>query len=137
MDNFTRGFYMKTITIVTPCFNEEENVDDIYMQVKSVFQGLEKYRYRHLFIDNASTDKTVEKIKHIIQQDANVQLIVNNRNFGHIRSPYHGLLQATGDAAILIAADLQEPPSLIPELIRQWENGFQVVAGVKTQSKES
>lgn len=128
---------MNTITVVTPCFNEEDNVDDIYEQVKKVFQGLTQYQYRHLFIDNASTDKTVEKIKRLIHQDSNVQLIVNNRNFGHIRSPYHGLLQATGDAVILIAADLQEPPDLILEFIKHWENGYKVVAGVKNQSKES
>ncbi len=128
---------MKTITIVTPCFNEEDNIDDIYGQIKTVFQSLDGYQYKHLFIDNASTDKTVEKIKSLIKQDPKVQLIVNNRNFGHIRSPYHGLLQSDANAVILIAADLQEPPELIPELIKQWESGFQVVAGVKNQSKES
>ncbi|CDZ76220.1 hypothetical protein BN59_00487 [Legionella massiliensis] len=128
---------MKTITIVTPCFNEEVNVDDIYTQVKNVFAQLPQYQYKHLFIDNSSNDSTVALIKKLIEKDKNVQLIVNNRNFGHVRSPYYGLLQAQGDAAILIAADLQEPPELIVDFIRKWEAGAQVVVGVKNQSKES
>lgn len=128
---------MKTITIVTPCFNEEVNVDDIYNQVKAIFAQLPQYQYKHLFIDNCSTDATVAIVKRLAEQDKNVQLIVNNRNFGHIRSPYYGLLQAKGDAAILIAADLQEPPELIKEFIQKWEAGAEVVVGVKNQSKES
>lgn len=128
---------MKTITVVTPCFNEEDNIIDIYQQIKVIFEGFPQYNYQHLFIDNASTDKTVSLIKTIIQQDSKVQLIVNARNFGHVRSPYYGLLQVKTDAAILIAADLQEPPEVIKEFIKKWEQGAEAVVGVKPQSKES
>lgn len=128
---------MKTIVIVTPCMNEEENIEDIYNQVKNVFTEFPNYRYKHLFIDNASTDRTVTIIKNLIKQDKNVQLIVNNRNFGHIRSPHYGLLQSEGDATVLIAADLQEPPELIKTFITLWEEGNLAVVGVKKQSKES
>lgn len=128
---------MKTITIVTPCYNEEENIEDIYEQVKAIFLQIHGYTYKHLFIDNSSNDRTVSIIKSLIDRDPNVQLIVNNRNFGHIRSPFYGLLQSTGDAGILIAADLQEPPILIKEFIYHWQNGAEVVVGIKPQSNES
>lgn len=128
---------MKTITVVTPCYNEEENVEDVYKQVKAIFAQFTEYEYKHLFIDNCSKDSTVSIIRSLIEKDPNVQLIVNNRNFGHIRSPYHGLLQSTGDASILIAADLQEPPEIMKEFIHHWENGVEVVVGIKPQSKES
>jgi len=106
---------MKKITVVTPCFNEDKNVDDIYRQVREVFSELPTYQYEHLFIDNASTDNTVENLRHIASQDKNVKIIVNTRNFGPVRSPYYGLTQAEGDAVICISADLQEPPSLIKD----------------------
>jgi glycosyltransferase involved in cell wall biosynthesis len=128
---------VKLITVVTPCFNEMDNIVEIYNQVKSVFAQLPNYKYKHLFIDNASTDESTSIIKGLIKEDSNVQLIVNKRNFGHIRSPYYGLLQAEGDAAILIAADLQEPPELIKDFIGKWEEGYQVALGVKHKSKES
>jgi polyisoprenyl-phosphate glycosyltransferase len=129
---------MKTITIVTPCYNEEENIAEVYRQVKQVFsEKLPQYRYEHLFIDNASKDKTVDILREIAAQDKKVKVIVNTRNFGHIRSPYYGVLQAKGDAVIPIVADLQDPPNLIPELVAQWEKGTKMVLAVKAQSSET
>lgn len=128
---------MKRISVVTPCFNEEENVEELYQRVKTVFAELPQYQYEHVFIDNASTDKTVEKLKRLAVQDKSVKIIVNSRNFGHIRSPYYGLLQAKGDAVILLVADLQDPPELIKKFIHEWENKNKIVIGVKPKSEES
>lgn len=128
---------MKLISIVTPCFNEEENVEELYQQVKIIFDKLPQYAYEHIFIDNASTDSTLTKLKEIAKRDNNVKLIANSRNFGHIRSPYYGLLQAKGDAVILIVADLQDPPSLIETFIQEWEKGNKIIIGVKPKSEES
>jgi polyisoprenyl-phosphate glycosyltransferase len=127
----------KFVSVLTPCFNEEENVRPLYEQVKAVFAGLGQYTYEHIFIDNASTDRTVAILKEIAREDPNVKIIVNARNFGHIRSPYHALLQANGDAVIGLAADFQDPPTLIPEFLRRWEEGYKVVLGVKASSKET
>lgn len=128
---------MKMISIVTPCFNEEVNVEEVYSQVKQVFEGLPNYTYEHIFIDNASTDRTVPILREICAKDPNVKVIVNVRNFGHIRSPYYGLLQSQGDAAILLVADLQDPPAMIADFIASWEAGYKVVLGIKTGSEES
>jgi polyisoprenyl-phosphate glycosyltransferase len=127
----------KLISIVTPCYNEEENVAELYRQVQQVFATLPDYRYEHIFIDNASRDRTVGILKGIAAADRNVKIIVNSRNFGHIRSPYYALLQAQGDAVILLVADLQDPPPLIRDFIGTWEKGYKIVLGVKTQSKET
>ncbi|MNC18559.1 hypothetical protein D3C75_664630 [compost metagenome] len=127
----------KTISIVTPCFNEEENVDELYKQVKNVMKEMPQYNYEHIFIDNASKDQTVTILKSIAKNDSNVKVIVNARNFGHIRSPYHALLQAEGDAVILLVADLQDPPHMIKDFVMKWEEGYKIVLGVKTQSHES
>lgn len=128
---------MKLISIVTPCYNEEDNIREIYKQVKEAAGGLAGYAYEHIFIDNASKDNTVKILKTIAAGDKNVKIIVNSRNFGHIRSPYHGLLQARGDAAMIIAADFQDPPALIKEFVKKWEEGYKIVVGVKKQSRES
>jgi len=128
---------MPFISIVTPCYNEEENIEELYHQIKSLFKNFSGYNYEHIFIDNASTDNTVPILKKIAKEDKNVKIIVNARNFGHIRSPYYALLQARGDAVINIAADLQDPPSLILEFIKKWEAGYKIVVGVKKISKES
>ena len=129
---------MKTITIVTACYNEEDNIAEVYRQVKEVFsEKLPQIQYEHLFIDNASKDKTVEILREIAAHDKKVKVIVNTRNFGHIRSPFHALLQAKGDAVISLVADLQDPPSLIPELVSQWERGAKMVLAVKAQSSET
>jgi glycosyltransferase involved in cell wall biosynthesis len=128
---------VKLISIVTPCFNESDNVEQLYQRLLRVRDQLPAYRFEHIFIDNASTDDTVARIKQIISRDSTVRLIVNARNFGHIRSPYYGMLQSAGDAVVCLASDLQDPPELIPEMVRAWEAGFRVVAGVKEGSRES
>jgi glycosyltransferase involved in cell wall biosynthesis len=128
---------MKKITIITPCYNEELNILEMYHAVKAECAKIKHIHFEHLFIDNSSEDKTVELIKSVIATDPKVKLIVNQRNFGHIRSPYHALMQADGDACIFMVADLQDPPSLISDFIAQWETCFPIVIGVKTQSKES
>ena len=128
---------MKTITVVTPTYNEEDNVEELYARIKAAFAAMPGYRYEQIFIDNASKDGTVAKIKALCAEDPNVKLIVNVRNFGHIRSPYYGLLQARGDAVICMASDLQDPPELFGEFIRQWEAGYKVVLGVKTASEDT
>ena len=128
---------MKLISIITPCYNEEQNVENLYQQVKVIFDVLPQYKYEHIFIDNSSTDKTVEILKKIAGIDPNVKIIVNIRNFGHIRSPYYGILQANGDAVILIVADLQDPPYLITKFLEKWEDGFKIVIGTKYKSKEN
>lgn len=128
---------MKTISIVTPCFNEEDNVLELYTQVKAIISEMPNYDYEHIFIDNASKDRTVNILKAIAENDPNVKIIVNSRNFGHIRSPYHALLQAKGDAVILLVADLQDPPHMIKDFVGKWEEGYKVVLGVKTESHES
>ncbi len=127
----------KKISLVTPCYNEEDNAHAIYSAVKKVMLAKPEYDYEHIFIDNHSGDKTVSILKQIASEDKNVKIIVNLRNFGHIRSPYYGLLQSTGDATILIVADLQDPPELINDFISNWENGSKIVVGVKNESKES
>lgn len=128
---------MKLISIVSPCYNEEDNVLELYKQVKDVINKLSNYKYEHIFIDNASKDNTVGILKEIAKKDKNVKIIVNSRNFGHLRSPYYALLQTKGDAVILIASDLQDPPHLIEDLIKKWEEGFKIVKAVKTGSKET
>jgi len=129
---------MKKISIVTACYNEEENVEALYNEVKKIFQEeLKDYEYEHIFIDNASEDTTVSILKKIAREDKNIKIIVNSRNFGHIRSPHHALLQASGDAVISIVADFQDPPDLIPEFVKKWEEDFKIVVGVKKQSDES
>jgi len=128
---------MPLISIVTPCYNEEGNVEVLYDQVKAIFATLPKYEYEHIFIDNASTDRTPLILRKLASEDRKVKVIFNARNFGHIRSPYYALLQATGDAAICVVADLQDPPPLILEFIKKWEEGFKVVIGVKNTSDES
>lgn len=127
----------KTLSILTPCYNEEENVREVYLQVRAAVAAAGDYKYEHLFIDNASTDNTLNELKAIAAKDTNVKVIRNTRNFGHIRSPMHGLYQASGDAVIGIVADLQDPPELIVDLIRKWEEGYPVVICVKAASDEN
>ncbi len=127
---------MKKISILTPCYNEEENVDELYERIHLTMQGFD-YEYEHIFIDNASTDGTVAKIRALVEKDKRVRAILNARNFGHIRSPYHGLLQCDGEAVISLASDLQDPPERITDFIKQWEAGYKVVIGVKTKSQEA
>lgn len=128
----------KKISVVTPCYNEEANVDELCTRMREMFEThLPQYDYEHILIDNCSRDNTVEKIKRLAFKDPRIKLIVNVRNFGHIRSPYYGFLQAHGDAVVLMASDLQDPPELIPDFVKKWEEGFKVVIGVKAQSEET
>ncbi len=127
---------MKTITILTPCYNEEANVREVYERVRAAIASLGRYRYEHIFIDNASRDNTVGVLKLIAHADKNVKIIRNTRNFGPVRSPMHAFYQASGDAVIGIVADLQDPPEMIVDLVRKWEEGYPVVIGVKSGSDE-
>lgn len=122
---------------MTPCYNEEQNVATLYNKVKDIFALMPQYNYEHIFIDNSSTDKTVEILKELAFTDSRLKIIVNVRNFGHIRSPYYCLLQASGDCVISIVADLQDPPELIFDFLKKWEEGYKIVTAVKKKSREN
>ena len=127
----------KLISVVTPCYNEEAGIAECYEGVRAVFaERMQAYDYEHVFIDNCSQDRTVAILKEIAARDASVKIIVNARNFGHARSPHYAMLQAQGDAVVPILADLQTPPSIIPEMAAQWEAGFKVVVAVRRDSVE-
>ena len=129
---------MKLISIVTPCYNEEENIELLSTKVSELFEGpFPNYDYEHIFIDNNSSDKTISILRKLAKNNKKIKVILNARNFGHIRSPYHGIFQSTGDATVLLVADLQDPPSLIESFIKEWELGFKIVVGVKTKSEEN
>ena len=128
---------MKSISIVTPCYNEEMNVRECYDRVRKVMIGLGRYRYEHIFIDNCSKDRTLEVLKQMACEDTNIKVIANSRNFGHIRSPIHAVHQAKGDAIIGLVADLQDPPELIPDLVAIWEEGYKMALCLKTTSEEN
>src|SRR6202167_1789059 len=127
----------KLITIMTPCYNEELNVRELHRRVKAMAAQLPEYRFEHLFIDNASKDGTVAVLREMASEDPSVKVIVNARNFGPDRSGMHAFLQAEGDAIGSIAADLQDPPELFVEMIREWEKGFPIVAAIKNSSDEN
>ena len=124
------------ISIVTPTYNEIENIEKLYLEIKNQFIKI-NFDYEHIIIDNASTDGTIDKIKDLASKDKNLKVIVNIKNFGHIRSPFYGLLQSSGDATILMASDFQDPIEMIPKYIKQWEKGSKIVLGEKTASEES
>jgi polyisoprenyl-phosphate glycosyltransferase len=128
---------MKSISIITPCFNEVDSVEELYRLICDIMSSQKNYQYEHIFIDNASIDGTVATLRRLAAADERVKVILNARNFGHIRSPYYGLLQAQGDAVIVMASDLQDPPALIPQFINKWEEGYKVVMGVKKHSEET
>lgn len=122
---------------MTPCYNEEGGIRECYEAVRDYFATvLPQYRLEHLFIDNASTDRTVEILKGIAAEDRQVKIIVNSRNFGLSRSPYYGMLQATGDAVVPLVADLQTPVECIGEFVQQWERGCLMVIAVRKGAKE-
>ncbi len=127
----------KLISILTPCYNEKENIVDVYLEIKKVFEKLPRYRYEHIFIDNASTDGTTQVLRDLAKNDENVKVIINIKNFGHIRSPYYALMQTNGEAVINFYANLKEPADLIFEFIKKWEEGFQIVIGIKNKSQEN
>jgi len=125
----------KLISLISPCYNEEANIDELYSRVSTMVSRLSHYDFEYIFIDNASTDNTLIKLKALAARDPRVKIIVNNRNFGHIRSPYWGLLQTSGDATILLVSDLQDPPELIPQFLDAWEDGYKIVLAVKPVSQ--
>ncbi len=128
----------KLISIATPCFNEESNILLMIEKVKSIFETYsDKYDFEMIIIDNSSTDNSVNIIREECKKDKRIKLIINSRNFGWIRSPYYGLLQAKGDAVVYLASDFQDPPDLIPEFLQKWEEGSMIVMGIKSQSEES
>ncbi|MFA6486015.1 MAG: glycosyltransferase family 2 protein [Candidatus Magasanikbacteria bacterium] len=127
----------KKIDILVPCYNEVQNIGELYLEVKKVIGNFVNYHFEFLFIDNASTDGTDILLRKMASEDKQIKVILNSRNFGCIRSPYYGLLQTNADAVIMMAADFQEPPELIPEFIKRWEEGSQMVIGIKNKSKES
>lgn len=127
----------KKISIVSSAYNEEANIQELYERVKAQMNLLaDKYDYEQIVLDNASTDGTLQELKRIAKQDPRFKVIVNARNFGHIRSPYYGILQCEGDGVIYMASDLQDPPELIPQLIARWEEGYKVVLAQKNKSRE-
>ena len=125
----------KLISIITPTFNEESNIERLCLDIASEMKN-SNYRYEHIVIDNSSTDQTIPILRKLSLKDKNLKIIINARNFGHIRSPIHGMLQAKGEALILMNSDFQDPVSLIPEYIKEWENGNKVVMAQKISSDE-
>ena len=130
---------MKKLSIITPCYNEEVNVEICAQELKKVMQEkLSGYDYEHIFADNASTDSTLEKLREIARKDAHLKVISNSRNVGPFRNMWNAMKSATGDAVVpLLPADLQDPPSVIPELVKHWEQGFLVTYGVRANREES
>ena len=129
---------MKKISVVVPCYNEEENVDALAKAVKDEFlTNLPDYDYELIFIDNHSKDSTRDHLRLITAADPKVKAIFNAKNFGQFNSPYYGLLQAYGDAVVCLACDFQDPVEMIHEFVRGWEEGYKIVIGVKTTSEEN
>jgi glycosyltransferase involved in cell wall biosynthesis len=128
---------VKKISIVSGCFNEAGNVEELVARVAKVMESLPQYDYEQIIIDNASADGTQEILRKLASANPRLKVILNARNFGHIRSPYHGLMQGSGDATVALASDLQEPPELIPEMIKKWEEGAKAVVAIKDSSDES
>lgn len=127
---------MNLISVVIPTLDEEENIESLIAEITNQFIE-QKYDYEIIVIDNCSKDNTVKKVKNLIEFNKKIKLIVNSRNFGHLRSPFYGLMQAKGDAVILINADFQDPPALISELIKKWQTGSEIVLLQKTESDEN
>ena len=129
---------MKTISVVTPCFNEELNVLDCYEAVRSLFTTeLAGYRREHIFCDNASTDGTLQILREIAASDPSVKVIVNTRNFGPLKNTYNGVMASSGDAVLLfLPADMQDPPGLLPAFVKHWETGHDIVYGIRAKREE-
>ncbi len=129
---------MKKISILIPCYNEEENVVPMSEAIVALFEGeLSKYDYELVFIDNDSRDQTRPLLREICAKNPKVKAIFNAKNFGQFNSPYYGILQTTGDCTIAMVCDFQDPIELIPRYLEEWENGYKIVIGIKTSSKES
>lgn len=128
---------MKKISLFTPCYNEEGNVYDLYRKVTQVMEELSEYEYEYVLIDNCSTDRTPDILREIAAKDQRVKVIFNLRNFGPSRSGSYGFFETSGDVSICFACDFQDPPELIPEFVRKWEQGYKVVWGQKDGSDEN
>ena len=128
---------MKKISILVPCYNEEENVEPISQSIIKELEKLDNYDYELVFIDNCSTDNTRKIIKELCDKNNKIKAILNAKNFGQFNSPYYGLLQTTGDCTILMCADFQDPVEMIPQFVKEWENGYKIVIGIKNKSKEN
>ena len=129
---------MKKISILIPCYNEEENVVPMSEAVVSLFETeLAAYDYELVFIDNDSKDHTRKLLRGLCAQNQHIKVIFNAKNFGQFNSPYYGILQTTGDCTIAMVCDFQDPVELIPQYIREWENGYKIVIGIKTSSREN
>ena len=129
---------MKTISVLIPCYNEEENVEPIARAVTEILEKeLPQYDYELVFIDNDSQDDTRMILRRLCGETPRIKAILNARNFGQFNSPYHGLLQVTGDCVIAMVADFQDPVELIPQYVKAWEEGYKIVIGIKTSSKEN
>jgi|TARA_B110001452_G_C15220506_1_gene423129 glycosyltransferase involved in cell wall biosynthesis len=126
----------KFISIITPTYNEEGNIEKLCLEISKEMSKLD-YDYEHIVIDNASKDNTVQILKKIATHDKKLKIIINTRNFGHIKSPIYGLMQSKGDASILMSADFQDPPMLISTYIKEWEKGHAVVLAQKDSSEEN
>lgn len=129
---------MKKISVLIPCYNEEENVVPMSEAIVNLFMTeLDNYDYELIFIDNDSKDRTRELLRGICEKNRHIKAIFNAKNFGQFNSPYYGILQTTGDCTISMVCDFQDPIELIPQYIKEWENGYKIVIGVKTSSKEN
>lgn len=128
---------MKKISLFTPCYNEEGNIQEMYQRVTKVMESLPMYEYEYVLIDNCSTDRTPELLREIASKDKRVKVIFNVRNFGPSRSGSYGFFQTSGDVSICFACDFQDPPELIPEFVKKWEEGNKIVWGQKEGSDES
>jgi len=129
---------MKTVSIMVPTYNEEDNVDLLYKAVVNEFaKNLKNYNYEIVFIDNYSKDKTRDRLIDLCKKDKKVKAIFNAKNFGQLRSPYYGMLQTTGDCTIILCADFQDPIDMIHKFIYEWENGYKIVIGIKNTSREN
>ena len=129
---------MKKLSILIPCYNEEENVAPISEAViRIITEELPAYDYELLFIDNDSKDRTREILRGLCAENPKIKAIFNARNFGQFNSPYHGMMQVTGDCVIQMAADFQDPVEMIPKYVHEWEQGYKIVIGIKTSSQES
>lgn len=128
---------MKKISVLVPCYNEEENVEAISAAILEQLNRLSDYDYELVFIDNCSKDKTRNIIEELCSKNQKIKAIFNAKNFGQFNSPYHGMLQLTGDCVILICADFQDPVEMIPKFVSEWEKGYKIVCGIKASSKEN
>ena len=128
---------MKKISVLIPTYNEEENVEPLCEAVIDEFKRMPQYDYEILFIDNDSIDSTRDKLRRLCKENSKIKAIFNAKNFGQANSPYYGLLQTTGDCAILLCADFQDPINMIPRFIKEWEKGYKIVVAIKTSSKEN